>query len=453
MTTAIKLLLLFLWLDILIYWLFTLNIVFIVLWLINTIFLLIFLGYNFDFFKEIINYVKNIDISKIWLKNKFKNDFSFKKDLWDFFVVLRDINKHYILIISLLVFLFILFSKIIWFNQIDLNIYTSLIILIFSIIIWYKDIISGEVYIWKKRLMFTDYIVFLSIILFYIFFNINWELELYQRLFVATLFATIFFIFSTKFLQVREVKYTKYSITQYFIILFVLSLFYFVYWFFNLKDMYQDFYEWKTKIITQIDWEKVFITPDNKEYRIVRDNDLFVLKSFRWQDYSFDSLAQTQEYILSFYKQSYYVEKNLSQINSKNTLTWSMTDKELIPYLLEDKDYDYLYNSELILPNIGADIENYKYYNIAYNLWIISLDSDLSDPVYCMNYIAMKWLAEKWDISQVQELFFFDKYYSKWLELWLVPKQCIEDKTQLFYWEFLNDIESDEDLEEENIVN
>ena len=45
-----------------------------------------------------------------------------------------------------------------------------------------------------------------------------------------------------------------------------------------------------------------------------------------------------------------------------------MTDKELIPFLLKEKNYDNFYNPELILPNISPEIENYKYYNIAYSL-------------------------------------------------------------------------------------
>jgi hypothetical protein len=45
-----------------------------------------------------------------------------------------------------------------------------------------------------------------------------------------------------------------------------------------------------------------------------------------------------------------------------------MTDKEIIPYLLKDKDFDEYYNSEIFFSNIPLDIDNYKYYNIAYNL-------------------------------------------------------------------------------------
>jgi len=45
-----------------------------------------------------------------------------------------------------------------------------------------------------------------------------------------------------------------------------------------------------------------------------------------------------------------------------------MTDKELIPYILKDENLDGYFNNEIILTNISSDIENYKFYNIAYNL-------------------------------------------------------------------------------------
>jgi hypothetical protein len=66
-----------------------------------------------------------------------------------------------------------------------------------------------------------------------------------------------------------------------------------------------------------------------------------------------------------------------------------MTDKELIPYLLKNKNYDDLFDVTLELPNIPSDIENYKFYNISYALGLINYNSDLSDQVFCMNYIAM----------------------------------------------------------------
>ncbi|NCO31675.1 hypothetical protein GW891_02460 [bacterium] len=45
------------------------------------------------------------------------------------------------------------------------------------------------------------------------------------------------------------------------------------------------------------------------------------------------------------------------------------------------------------------------------------MNSDLTDPVYCYNYVAMKGLLEKWDISEYKNLPFFDSYYNKGIEL------------------------------------
>ena len=396
-----------------------------------------FLGYKFDFFKDIIKNIKNNNLSSININDKYKWKFSFNKDIWEFYIVLRNINKHYILITSLLVFIFILFSRIIGYEEINLNIYSSLIILLLSIFIWYKDILSGEVYLWEKRLRFIDYILFMSIILFFIFLKLSWNLETYERLFIASLFSTVFFIFSINFLWVREVKYWEYKASSYLITILVISIFYFLYWFLNLKYIYHDFYEWRVKVITKTEWEKVFITPSDEEYRIIKQNDLFILKNYKWQDYNFDSLENAQNYILWIYKEDIYLDDKLNEIENTQTLTGSMTDKELIPYILKDENLDGYFNNEIILTNISSDIENYKFYNIAYNLWLISLNSDLTDPVYCYNYVAMKGLLEKWDISEYKNLPFFDSYYNKGIELWEVPNNCLEDKNQLFMWEFI----------------
>jgi len=439
MANIIKLLLLFLWLDIFIYWIFTLNYIFIVIGFVNTIFLLKFLKYNFDFIWDILFYIRNIDISNIKIKKNIDMDFWFKKNLGEFLIILRDINKHYIFIISLLVFIFILFSKLIWFKSIDLNIYVSFIILFISIILWYKDIIIWNIFIWEKKLKFIDYIVFTSIIIFYIFFNINWKLYIYERFFIASLFSLLFFIFTIKFLWIREYKCWKYKISSYFIIIFILSLLYFSYWFFNIKNMYNDFYVWKTKIITEKLWEKVFVTADNKEYRIVRNDEWYILKSFNGEDYLFNTLKEAEDYILWYFRENKFLDDKLTDIKNKVklTLTWTLTDKELIPYILKNKDYDYLYNVNLVLPNISSDIKYYKYYNIAVWLGMISNNSDLSDSVYCMNYIAMLWIAEKWNIKGYWNINIFKKYYSEWIKRWVVPTQCIKNSSQLFKWEFL----------------
>jgi hypothetical protein len=53
----------------------------------------------------------------------------------------------------------------------------------------------------------------------------------------------------------------------------------------------------------------------------------------------------------------------------------------------------------------------------------------------------MKWMVENWDTSNYSNLLLFEKYYNTAMDLWEVPQDCIEDRGQLFRWEFLNDNE------------
>jgi len=475
---TIKLLLLFLGLDLFIYWVFSKNLIYIILGLTNSIFLLKVLWYKFNikynlvqkiivFIKNTINKISNIHIFKhrTQITNNYKSQLLDSKKLKEKYnallIIINSINKHYILIISFFIFNFILFSKITWLNSININIYSSFIILIISSIVWYKDILSWDIYLWKKKIKFIDYIVFLSLIIFYIFFSINWDLKNYERFFIASLFTLTFFIFTTNFLEIRKIKYWNHKISSYFMTLFLLSCIYFSYWFLNIKNMYHDFYVWKTKIILNKNWEKVFITPDNKEYRIIKNWSWYILKSFNWKKYLFDTTKEAEKYILWFYKEDKFIndkfsENEISNNEAWNTIinwtgsiinnwtwstitswTWNLTDKELIPYILKNKNYDYLYDSNLILPNINHNMKYYKYYNIAYKLWIISHNSDLTDTVYCENYVAVLWIADKWNMTKYKNIKLFDKYYLEWDKRWVIPKQCIKNKKKIFKLEFL----------------
>lgn len=439
MNSIIKLLLLFLWLDLFIYWLFTYNTIFIILWLINTIILLIFLDYKFDLFIKIFKNINNKQVQKNKIIN-YNKITTIKENLIEFYNLIKYINKHYIIFTSILIFILIFLSKFFWYTGINFNISTSWIILILSVIIWFKDIITWNIYFWNKKLEFLDYIVFSSIILFYIFFNINWELKVYENLLIWAISAFSFYVFTTNFLWISEKSYWKYKPSLLLFSTLLISILYFMYWFFWIKTMYNDFYIWKSIIIEnkiQL-WEKILITPDNKEFKILKKWDLYIVE---WktleENIAFSSLKETEIYLLSDFKKEKFINDKLDEINKNDSFTWTwiITDKELIPYLLKDKNYDSLYNINITLPNISTNIENYKYYNIAYSLWLININSNLTDKVYCLNYITMLWIVEKWDISEYKNSYFFKKYYLEWIKRDLLPLKCINNTNQLINWE------------------
>lgn len=450
MNILAKLLFLFLGIDLLAYWIFYWDWRIFALWVINSL-MLFYISWFFpeNFWEKAKDFLVKIFYKSKKLKkikdNPDLENISNNKNFNDFLLLLKEINRDYIIVISFFIFLYSLLAKIMWVH-LDINIYVSAIIFIISFIFWYKDIISGEIFLWKRKLKFIDFIFLASLFIFYVFFNLKGNLALYEKFLIASLAGFIFFIWAKSLLWVREVNYKNYKPSLFYIYIISISGFIFLYNYFNIWNMYKDFYVWHTKIKKITLWEKTYITAKNIKYKIKKIDGKYFINDNKKN--LFFTLDQAENYILSLEEKSdSELENKLLNISEKSTstgavadktLTGIVTDRTLIPFLLKDKDYlDDLYDDNLEFKNISKQDPNYKYYNVAYALKMIRLNSDLTDKVKCQNYLAMLWMSQRWDMSAYKWEWLFVKYYKEALKKWLVPDECKNNIKNDFKWEYL----------------
>ncbi len=468
----LRLLLFFLWLEILFIWLSFKNYSLIILGILNTV-TIIMLFFNLKFIK--------LDFSKYKIDNKTKNNEVYKSILKLYKHIIRVLKYAYLkwfFVISIIILIIAILDKIIfhkfWFNLI----YSIFFFLIWLILI-YEDIARWEIYLWNRLVNNKDITFILSIIISITIFTLLKWFYLYERIFYSLTIWFVFYIFTILWLNYtnNKLNFFKSTPVSIYLLFIISSAFLFAYKKFpqikkllvTEKVVYKDKVIYKDKIvykepIKEKITSKFYTAPNWKTYEIFIWSWYVYFTWYNWKKKYFDNYNQAILLINKLnpknsnkiYKEnnntknnqiiknennsmsntSSYTDSILSVMNSllnddnsiKVTNLWQnkyLTYNDIIPFIVKKYSLSTSWK-DIILKFISRNNSNYKYFKIAYYHKMFGKYSNPSTKVRCRNFAVLIWLAEWRNINYTKENV-FSLFRNKAIEKWYNFNTCCKN--------------------------
>lgn len=316
--------------------------------------------------------------------------------------------KHYILVISFVIFIGAILERfVIW--TINLNYIISWVILLFSSIICRKDIFDWEIYLGRRLLTPRDFFFLISLDVLFLVYALLFDTKWYISWFISVFSASIFYISSillfnlSKYKDILRINSVKLYFVADIILLSIFSWAYFPFiksYFIHEKIVYR-------QVIKEIPVEKIVYI--NSWENLSGEN--LSWQTLTWIELVVATTNITGEILSGNIQETTWaiIDANLS-IPENTALTYY----EVLPYLISKYNLNSSWKSEVNFTNLSNDDLVYQSFKTAYYYRLFGSSSNPRAKLTCKNLMVLIWLIEKWNVEYVNQNI-FDKFWDTWL--------------------------------------
>lgn len=371
------------------------------IWIVNIVLLFSFWLYERSLFPVVGNAIYKRfhgivgDDVKNWssefLSNQQNVFTSYFKDTVRF---LYDLNKHFIFVFSLLVFILAIINYFLFPLFADLSLLASFLIFLFSFLVNSKFIFAGEVYLGNRRLVLKDFLFMFSMILVFLVINAMSLFPLSIKSFVSLLAWGLFYSFSFSIFAIQgEKKFYKHFSVQLYVILIAMAFVPFIITYFpQIKNYF---------VVEKIVYIESTSTSES-------------LQTTGWTSFSGVEWVAVNSPFSNFL-----------------TTTWNLNYIDILDYLFMSQNVKLSTSTGVVFENIPENSQLYPLFKTAVDLSLVNTAVRPTDPISCNQYIVYLWVIEKWPTGTG------DIYVDHWNQAVAsgrIPANCTKEK-MLVVWD------------------
>lgn len=426
------LLLLFFWIDFVVWWILFSSYKIFILWLINVLLLIYY--FNKSYYTKIIDILKNQDET---LNSKEDMQFWYQ----ELFKLIKYYNSKYFFVLSWII-LWIAIIDNFFIKKYWINLLSTFIIFFTLFCVSIQDIFNWKIFFWNRKIWLKDFLFIFSIfIVLIIYISLNKYITI-NKLFYSTIIWAIFYFWAL--IVFNYVLSWQNLFKHKTIRLYILIIMFWLIWYIRTNNVYIQNIFTKEKIVYQekIVYKDSITKIDNNKSLTINEADKIISSFLTWKTTTWEYNSNIITWNMNDSEVNTLIDWLkwiLSDTNTWTIITWKnnvMTYYDVIPKIVDYFNITSHKTNSVSFKYISKDDKMYSFFKIAYYRWFFWKNTDPSTKLKCKNLAYLIWIANVRQIDY-NENNMLDEYYKKALSYidnfnicpkeWYLTKDMLEN--------------------------